>query len=143
MLTLEQGKKLIKLARGSIAAYFSKKDFKADKLIKDEFSFNAGVFVTLNVSGQLRGCIGFPEPVSLAVNTFDTGKVAEEKIEAAVREIFSVKPAHIIKYLNLRKPIYFQTASYGHFGRSDKEFSWEKTDKVDELKQVIKVRQVG
>ena len=63
MLTLEQGKKLIKLARGSIAAYFSKKDFKADKLIKDEFSFNAGVFVTLNVSGQLRGCIGFPEPV--------------------------------------------------------------------------------
>ncbi|OGQ08493.1 MAG: methionine adenosyltransferase [Deltaproteobacteria bacterium RIFCSPLOWO2_12_FULL_40_28] len=92
---------------------------------------------------QVAYAIGFPEPVSLAVNTFDTGKVAEEKIEAAVREIFSFKPAHIIKYLNLRKPIYFQTASYGHFGRSDKEFSWEKTDKVDELKQVIKVRQVG
>ncbi len=62
MLTLEQGKKLIKLARDSIVAYFSKKDADADKTVKKEFSSNQGVFVTLNAGGQLRGCIGFPEP---------------------------------------------------------------------------------
>lgn len=92
---------------------------------------------------QVAYAIGFPEPVSLAVNTFDTGKVAEEKIEAAIRELFSFKPANIIKYLNLRKPIYFQTASYGHFGRSDKEFSWERIDKINELKQITKLRQAS
>ncbi|HLD44233.1 MAG TPA: methionine adenosyltransferase domain-containing protein, partial [bacterium] len=83
---------------------------------------------------QVAYAIGYPEPVSLMVNTFGTNKVSEEKIESAVREIFSFKPANIIKHLELLRPIYQNTAAYGHFGRD--EFSWEKTDKVAELKRV-------
>ena len=81
---------------------------------------------------QVAYAIGFPEPVSLMVNTFGTSKVAEEKIEQAVRDIFSFKPANIIKHLDLLRPIYRKTASYGHFGRAI--FPWEKTDKAAELK---------
>lgn len=81
---------------------------------------------------QVAYAIGYSEPVSLMVNTFGTGKVSEEKIEAAVRDVFSFKPANIIKHLDLLRPIYRKTAAYGHFGRDI--FSWEKTDKVEALK---------
>lgn len=83
---------------------------------------------------QVAYAIGYSEPVSLMVNTFGTGKVSEEKIEAAVRDVFSFKPANIIKHLDLLKPIYRKTAAYGHFGRD--LFSWEKTDKVEALKSL-------
>jgi S-adenosylmethionine synthetase len=81
---------------------------------------------------QIAYAIGVAEPVSLYVCTFGTGKVPETKIENAVREIFNLKPKGIIDTLDLRKPIYEETAAYGHFGRP--QFSWEKTDKVEAIK---------
>ncbi|MBI2340366.1 MAG: methionine adenosyltransferase [Deltaproteobacteria bacterium] len=87
---------------------------------------------------QVAYAIGYPEPVSLMVNTFGTGKIPHEKIETAVREIFSFKPANIMRELNLRRPIYRKTSNYGHFGRVEPEFTWEKTGKVEKLKSLIK-----
>jgi S-adenosylmethionine synthetase len=80
---------------------------------------------------QLSYAIGVPFPISVYVNTFGTSKLPEEKIEGIIKKIFDLTPAGIIETLDLKKPIYKQTAAYGHFGRS--EFSWEKTDKVDEI----------
>ena len=85
---------------------------------------------------QLAYAIGYPEPVSVHVTTFGTGKVSDEKIEKAVRKIFDMTPAGIIKTLDLKRPIYKKTACYGHFGRP--EFSWEKTDKIDALKRAVR-----
>lgn len=84
---------------------------------------------------QLAYAIGVPFPVSVRVDTFGTATASEDKIEKAVREVFDLSPAGIIKSLDLRKPVYQATAAYGHFGRP--EFSWEKTDKVDALKRAI------
>lgn len=85
---------------------------------------------------QLAYAIGHPHPVSVRVDTFGTGHVAEEKIEAAVKEVFSFKPADIISQLNLLRPIYRETTNYGHFGREDNldALTWEKTDKAADLK---------
>lgn len=85
---------------------------------------------------QLAYAIGVPFPVSIMVDTFGTGKVSDFAISEAVKEIFDCSPAGIIKTLDLLKPVYSKTASYGHFGRN--EFTWEKTDKVEELKNAIK-----
>lgn len=91
---------------------------------------------------QLAYAIGYPEPVSVLVDTFGTGAVADEKIAAAVRKVFGLKPAEIIKQLNLLRPIYSKTNQYGHFGRKpgDKDFdlfTWEKTDKVAALLKAV------
>jgi len=83
---------------------------------------------------QLAYAIGVAEPVSVLVDTFGTGTIAEDKLEALVRANFSLTPKGIIDSLQLRRPIYKQTAAYGHFGRSGKEFSWEATDKAEALK---------
>ena len=80
---------------------------------------------------QLAYCIGISDPVSVFLDTFGTEKVSVEKIEKAVQSVFSLKPADIINYLDLKKPIYKKTAAYGHFGREG--FSWEKTNKISEL----------
>ena len=85
---------------------------------------------------QLAYAIGVPFPVSVMIDTFGTGKVADVKISEAVKEVFDCTPAGIIKTLDLKRPIYRPTASYGHFGRN--EFSWEKTDKVEALKKAVK-----
>ena len=85
---------------------------------------------------QLAYAIGVPFPVSIMVDTFGTGKVEDPAISAAVKEVFDCTPAGIIKTLDLKKPIYQATAAYGHFGRS--EFSWEKTDRIEQLKKAIK-----
>ncbi len=84
---------------------------------------------------QLAYAIGVAEPVSLYVNTFETSKVPEAEIEQLVRKNFDMKPAGIISQLDLKRPIYRKTAAYGHFGRNEPEFTWEKTDKADALKQ--------
>ncbi|QDT56406.1 S-adenosylmethionine synthase [Caulifigura coniformis] len=84
---------------------------------------------------QLAYAIGVADPVSVHVDTRGRAKVAESKIEAAVREVFPLTPKGIIEHLNLRRPIFQKTASGGHFGRSEPEFSWEKTDKVEELRK--------
>lgn len=86
---------------------------------------------------QLAYAIGVAQPVSISVNTFGTGKVKEAKIVEAIRETFDLRPAGIIKMLDLRRPIYKKTAAYGHFGRNDEDFTWEYTDRVDELKKYI------
>jgi len=77
------------------------------------------------------------EPVSIMVNTHGTGKVDEDKIVKAIRDIFDLTPKGIIQQLDLLKPIYKETASYGHFGRNGKNFTWEKTDKAEELKKSL------
>ncbi|MBD5779025.1 methionine adenosyltransferase [Pelagicoccus sp. NFK12] len=84
---------------------------------------------------QVAYAIGYPEPVSVTVDTFGTSSVAEEAIEAAVSEVFSFKPANIVKQLNLLRPIYRGTTNYGHFGKDD--LPWEQTDKVAALKKAV------
>lgn len=87
---------------------------------------------------QLAYAIGVAEPVSIAIDTFGTGKVSEGQLVEAVRKHFDLRPAGIIKMLDLKQPIYKQTAAYGHFGRKDVLFPWEKLDKVEELKDAVK-----
>ncbi|MFC5602335.1 methionine adenosyltransferase [Sporosarcina koreensis] len=82
---------------------------------------------------QLAYAIGVAKPVSISIDTFGTGKVEESKLVEIVRELFDLRPAGIIKMLDLRRPIYKQTAAYGHFGRTDVELPWEQTDKAEEL----------
>lgn len=87
---------------------------------------------------QLAYAIGVAEPVSIAIDTFGTGKVSEGQLVEAVRKHFDLRPAGIIKMLDLKQPIYKQTAAYGHFGRTGVLFPWEKLDKVEELKDAVK-----
>jgi len=86
---------------------------------------------------QLAYAIGVAEPVSVLVDTFGTGKVGREKLEQLVRENFKLTPKGIIESLNLRRPIYRQTAAYGHFGRTESEFTWEATDKAAALRDAV------
>ncbi|WP_026509113.1 methionine adenosyltransferase [Butyrivibrio sp. LC3010] len=86
---------------------------------------------------QLSYAIGVAQPTSILVDTFGTGKVSDEKLTEAVRKTFDLRPAGIIKMLDLRRPIYKQTAAYGHFGRNDLNLPWEKTDKAEELKSQV------
>jgi S-adenosylmethionine synthetase len=95
-------------------------------------------------SGAARRCelqvayaIGVARPVSLSLETFGTETVDPERIVAALRELFDLRPAAIIRDLDLRRPIYRRTAAYGHFGRSDKEFTWEQTPRVDDLRRAL------
>lgn len=82
---------------------------------------------------QLAYAIGLPDPVSVMVNTFGTSKIDDELIEGRVKDTFEMKPADIIRILDLKRPIYKKTAAYGHFGRNEPEFTWEKTDKLSDL----------
>ena len=86
---------------------------------------------------QLSYAIGVARPTSIMVDTFGTGKLADDKLVEIVRENFDLRPAGIIKMLDLRRPIYKQTAAYGHFGRTDIDLPWEKTNKVDDLKKYL------
>ena len=88
---------------------------------------------------QLAYAIGVAEPVSLYVNTFGTNKIPEKQIEELVRKNFDMKPSGIISELDLKRPIYKKTASYGHFGRNEPEFSWEKTNKAEKLRQAANI----
>ena len=83
---------------------------------------------------QLAYAIGVAKPVSIMVDTFGTGKLADEKIAELVEQNFDFRPAAIIRDLDLRRPIYRQTAAYGHFGRTDIDLPWEHTDKAEALK---------
>ena len=85
---------------------------------------------------QVAYAIGVAHPVSLSIETFGTAHVAPERIQKAIDECFDLRPAAIIRDLDLRRPIYQNTASYGHFGRSDKDFTWERTDRADELRRL-------
>lgn len=89
------------------------------------------------VEVQLAYAIGVAHPVSVRIDTFGTGAVSESKLQEAVRQIFDLRPAGIIQMLDLKRPIYRQTAAYGHMGRTDIDLPWEKLDKVDALKAVV------
>src|SRR5690606_37548790 len=84
---------------------------------------------------QLAYAIGVAQPVSISIDTFGTGIVAESKLVELVRELFDLRPAGIIQMLDLRRPIYKATAAYGHFGRTDVVLPWEQTDKAEALKK--------
>ena len=86
---------------------------------------------------QLAYAIGVARPVSVRVDTFGTGTVSDEALEAAVEKVFDLRPTAIIRDLGLRRPIYRQTAAYGHFGRTDLDLPWERLDKVEELKAAL------
>jgi S-adenosylmethionine synthetase len=90
---------------------------------------------------QFAYAIGYPEPVSVCINTFGTAidGISDTQIEQVVREVFSFKPANIVKQLNLLRPIYRKTTNYGHFGKNDPDITWEKADKVKELKRALKL----
>jgi S-adenosylmethionine synthetase len=86
---------------------------------------------------QIAYAIGVAKPISIMVDTFNTSSISEDKIEEKVREVFDTSPAGIIKTLDLKKPIYKKTSAYGHFGRSDVDFKWEQTDKIDYFNQLL------
>jgi len=86
---------------------------------------------------QIAYAIGVSKPVSVMVDTHGTGKVPDEKITEAVKKVFDMTPKGIIEHLKLRRPIYQKTATYGHFGRNDPDFTWERTDKVEELRKYV------
>ena len=120
------GKDATKVDRSaSYAARYIAKNIVAAKLAK-------------KVEVQLAYAIGVAQPVSISVETFGTSTVSEEKLIKAVRENFDLRPAGIIEMLDLRRPIYRQTAAYGHFGRTDIDLPWEQTDKVDALIASVK-----
>jgi S-adenosylmethionine synthetase len=98
----------------------------------------AGVAKKIEV--QIAYAIGVPEPLSVRVDTFGTGKVSEDAIVEIIAKVFDLRPGMIIKNLNLRRPIYRQTAAYGHFGRNDLKLPWEKLDKVNEIKKLARLR---
>jgi S-adenosylmethionine synthetase len=138
------GRKIIVDSYGGMGRHgggaFSGKDpTKVDRSAAYAARYVAKNIVAAKLAGrceiQLAYAIGVPFPVSVMVDTFGTGKVDEGRIEAAVQKVFDLSPSGIIKTLNLRRPLYQKTASYGHFGRA--EFPWEKTDKVEELKKAI------
>lgn len=95
----------------------------------------AGIADKLEI--QLAYAIGVAKPVSITVDTFGTGNIPEEKIVDIVNKVFDLRPAAIIKDLNLRRPIYRQVAAYGHFGRTDIDVPWERLDKVEEIKKYM------
>src|SRR5262249_15498147 len=84
---------------------------------------------------QVAYAIGVAEPVSVHVDTFGTAAIPEAKIEKAIRKVFGLRPAQIISELDLLRPIYVKTSNYGHFGREDADFTWERTDKVEALRE--------
>lgn len=119
-------------------AFSGKDPTKVDRSAAYAARYVAKNLVAAGLAGkvevQLAYAIGVAKPVSILIDTFGTSKLPEEKLIRLVHKYFDLRPAAIIQYLNLRRPIYKQTAAYGHFGRTDIDLSWEKTDKADILK---------
>lgn len=130
------------MARHGGGAFSGKDPTKVDRSASYAARYVAKNIVAAKLADQcevqIAYAIGVAQPVSITVDTFGTGKVEESVLEEAVREVFDLRPAGIIEMLDLQRPIYKDTAAYGHFGRTDVEFPWEKTDRVDALLQQIK-----
>ena len=140
------GRKIIVDTYGGAAAHgggcFSGKDpTKVDRSAAYAARYVAKNIVAAGLADraevQLAYAIGVAHPVSIRVNTYGTGAVSDEKLADAVAKVFDLRPAAIIDALDLRRPIYKKTAAYGHMGREDADFTWERTDKVDELKAAV------
>jgi S-adenosylmethionine synthetase len=141
------GRKIIVDTYGGVAAHgggaFSGKDpTKVDRSASYMSRYVAKNIVAAGLADkvevQVAYAIGVAEPVSVMADTMGTGKVEEDTIVEAVREIFPLTPKGIIEHLDLRRPIFKKTAAYGHFGRSEPEFTWERTDKADALRSFVK-----
>ena len=140
------GRKIIVVTFGGLARHgggaFSGKDCtKVDRSAAYAARYVAKNIVAAGIAKkceiQLSYAIGVAHPTSIMIDTFGTGKISEEKLVDIVRENFDLRPAGIIKMLDLRRPIYKQTAAYGHFGRNDLDLPWEKVDKVDNLRKYL------
>ncbi|MDA8097310.1 MAG: methionine adenosyltransferase [Desulforudis sp.] len=129
------------LARHGGGAFSGKDPTKVDRSASYAARYVAKNLVAAGLADRcevhVAYAIGVAHPVSLRVDTFGTGKVDEERLEAIVREVFDLRPAAIIYNLDLRRPLYRQTAAYGHFGRHDLDLPWEKTDKVEVLRALL------
>jgi len=143
------GRKIIVDTYGGYARHgggcFSGKDpSKVDRSASYAARYVAKNLVAAGIADKLEievaYAIGVAHPISIMVETFNTEKVEKSKIEEAVREIFDLRPGAIIKNLDLIRPIYKKTAAYGHFGRHDRDFTWEKLDKVDDLKRFFNLK---
>ena len=138
------GRKIIVDTYGGMARHGGGAFSGKDPSKVDRSAAYAGRYVAKNIvaAGLAERCeiqvsyaIGVAEPTSISIDTFGTGKVSDAEIEKLTREVFDLRPYGILTMLDLRRPIYQPTASYGHFGREEAEFTWERTDKVDALKQ--------
>ncbi|MGM0599622.1 MAG: methionine adenosyltransferase [Candidatus Rifleibacteriota bacterium] len=138
------GRKIIVDTYGGMAAHGGGAFSGKDPTKVDRSAAYMGRYIAKNIVAaglaekveiQIAYAIGVARPMSVHVNTFATGKIAPEKIEEVIKNVFDLRPGAIIKNLGLRRPIYRQTAAYGHFGRSDLDLPWEKLDKVDTIKK--------
>ena len=136
------GRKIIVDTYGGMARHGGGAFSGKDPSKVDRSAAYAGRYVAKNIVAagladrceiQVSYAIGVAEPTSISVNTFGTGKLGDDAIEALVREHFDLRPRGLISMLDLKKPIYLPTASYGHFGRTEDSFSWEKTDRAEQL----------
>jgi S-adenosylmethionine synthetase len=141
------GRKIIVDTYGGVGSHgggaFSGKDpTKVDRSASYMARYTAKNIVAAGLADkvelQIAYAIGIPEPVSIMADTMGTGKVEESRLVEAIREIFPLTPKAIIEHLNLRRPIFKKTAAYGHFGRSEPEFTWERTDKAEALRGFVK-----
>ncbi len=138
------GRKIIVDTYGGMARHGGGAFSGKDPSKVDRSAAYAGRYVAKNIVAagladrceiQVSYAIGVAEPTSISINTFGTGKVSDERIGELVREHFDLRPKGLVQMLDLKRPIYQATAAYGHFGREEKEFTWEATDKADALKQ--------
>lgn len=131
------------MARHGGGAFSGKDPTKVDRSAAYAARYVAKNIVAAKIADkcevELAYAIGVAKPVSVMVDTFGTGKVADEKIAEAVNRVFDLRPAAIIDKLNLRRPIYRKTTNYGHFGREDADFTWEKTDKTELLRKELSI----
>ncbi|SBT17280.1 S-adenosylmethionine synthase [Marinomonas gallaica] len=137
------GRKIIVDTYGGMARHGGGAFSGKDPSKVDRSAAYAGRYVAKNIVAagladkceiQVSYAIGVAEPTSISINTFGTGKVSDELISQLVREQFDLRPAGLIKMLDLKRPIYLPTAAYGHFGREEENFTWERTDKADTLR---------
>ena len=140
------GRKIIVDTYGGMARHGGGAFSGKDPSKVDRSAAYAGRYVAKNIvaAGLAERCeiqvsyaIGVAEPTSISVNTFDTGSVGDERIVELVREHFDLRPKGLIEMLDLKRPVYRQTAAYGHFGREESDFTWEKTDKAEALKASV------
>jgi S-adenosylmethionine synthetase len=140
------GRKIIVDTYGGMARHGGGAFSGKDPSKVDRSAAYAGRYVAKNIVAaglasrceiQVSYAIGVAEPTSISVNTFGTGRLPDEKIVALVREHFDLRPKGLIAMLDLKRPIYRKTAAYGHFGREEPEFSWERTDKAEALRAAL------
>lgn len=139
------GRKIIVDSYGGVGshgggAYSGKDPSKVDRTASYMARYIAKNVVAAGISNrcevQLAYAIGYPEPISILVNSFGDEKISHERLVTTIREIFPLQPAAMIKHLNLLRPIFKKTAVYGHFGRLDPDFTWERTDRAKDLKRL-------